>query len=104
LFKPVRNWKIESVYAIQNIVPLEASHGPLFIPLLRSTSGSMTQTPSISIPKNPTATNSGYYETTPMYLFATQKNTERNRIKQEHIARGENIYCVITGHFLDEYP
>jgi hypothetical protein len=69
-----------------------------------STSGSTTQTPPFSIPKNPTATNSGYYGAAPMDLSVTKKNTERNDIKQECIARGECIYRGITGHFLCKCP
>jgi hypothetical protein len=77
---------------------------PPFRSTTASTSGSTTQTPPTSIPRNPTATNSGYYGAAPMDLSATQKNAERNRIKQERIARGECIYCGITGHFLRECP
>jgi hypothetical protein len=74
---------------------------PPFRSATASTSGT---TPSTPIPKNPTATNSGYYGAAPMDLSAVQKNTERNRIKQERITKGECFYCGNTGHYLRECP
>jgi hypothetical protein len=56
------------------------------------------------MPKNPTGTNSGYYGAAPMDLSAAPKSVERNRIKQERIAKGECIYCGNTGHYLRECP
>jgi hypothetical protein len=61
-------------------------------------------TPAPATPTNPTGTNSGHYGAAPMDLSATQKNTDRTRIRQERMARGECIYCGNVGHFLRECP
>ena len=69
--------------------------------------GTATTNPSTTAPaapKNPTGTNSGHYGAAPMDLSATQKNSERTRIRQERMAKGECLYCGEVGHFLRECP
>jgi len=39
-----------------------------------------------------------------MDLLATQRTGEKNRIRQECMARGECLYCGTVGHFLCECP
>jgi len=63
-------------------------------------SGTAGPTAPVPAPPNPTGTNSGHYGAAPMDLSTTQRTAERNHIKQEHIARGECIYCGTAGHFL----
>ena len=53
---------------------------------------------------NPTGTNSGHYGAAPMDLSATQRTAEKNRIRQERMARGECLYCGTVGHLLRECP
>jgi len=60
-------------------------------------------TPTLA-PANPMGTNSGHYGVAPMDLSATQWTAEKNRIRQEHMARGECLYCGTVSHFLRECP
>jgi len=55
-------------------------------------------------PANPMGTNSGHYGVAPMDLSAMQRTAEKNRIRQECMARGECLYCGTVGHFLRECP
>ena len=64
---------------------------------------SSASTPTLA-PANPTGTNSGHYGVTPMDLSATQRTAEKNRIRQERMARGECLYYGTVGHFLRECP
>lgn len=61
-------------------------------------------TPTPAASNNPTGSNSGHYGAAPMDLSATQRTAEKNRIRQERMARGECVYCGATGHFLRECP
>jgi len=49
---------------------------------------SSASTPNLA-PANQTGTNSGHYGVAPMDLSATQRTAEKNRIRQERMARGE---------------
>jgi len=49
-------------------------------------------------------TKSGHYGVAPMDLSATQRTAEKNRIRQEHRAQGECLFCGTVGHFLRECP
>jgi len=60
-------------------------------------------TPTLA-PANPTGTNSGHYGVVPIDLSTTQWTAEKNRIRQERMARGECLYCGTVGHFLRECP
>ena len=64
---------------------------------------SSASTPTLA-PANPTGTNSGHYGVAPMDLSAMQRTAEKNRIRQERMARGECLYCGTVGHFLHECP
>jgi len=64
---------------------------------------SSARTPTMA-PANPTGSNSALYGVAPMDLWATQRTAEKNRIRQECMARGECLYCGTVGHFLREYP
>jgi len=64
---------------------------------------SSASTPTLA-PANPTGTNSGQYGVAPMDLSATQWTAEKNRIKQERMARGECLYCGTVGYCLRECP
>jgi len=64
---------------------------------------SSASTPTLD-PANPTGTNSRHYGVAPMDLSATQRTVEKNRIRQERMARCECLYCGTVGHFLHECP
>jgi len=53
---------------------------------------SSASTPTLA-PVNPTGTNSGHYGMAPMDLSVTQRTAEKNRIRQERMARGKCLYC-----------
>jgi len=64
---------------------------------------SSATTPTLA-PANPMGTNSGHYGVAPMDLSATRRTAEKNRIRQERMARRECPYCRTVGHFLRECP
>jgi len=64
---------------------------------------SLASTPTLA-PANPTGTNSRHYGMLPMDLSAMQRTAEKNRIRQESMARGEYLYFGTVGHFLRECP
>jgi len=58
-----------------------------------SRSGPSSASTSTLAPANPTGTNSGHYGVAPVDLLVTQRTAEKNRIRQECMARGECLYC-----------